>query len=283
MISPKEYCSLASSVDGSSFDNQAGYGYSALPAALLEAEQSVARVDPHAVLELNKALCRTLVERFSLDAAAWNWPEQFHGLYGQQLKRIEGQLIQEPDSYFAFSNDPFRKDLAILLHRLIPCGAEFAFPFSGVPRSLLIKGGLIQAGRFIKAIAFCRGLKPFIELHMHPKYVAEFNPEGWLRTYDNLADFLEMNPSMRGVQSTSWFLDPVLEKVSPHLAYLRQVPERCGATFLYAGYDDRKYSGAFATSQTRRTLHAEGNYSPRLFTRIWPRQNLLQRSWQTAC
>ena len=99
-----------------------------------------------------------------------------------------------------------------------------------------------------------------------------------METYENLADLLAANPFLLGVQSASWFLDPALVEVSPHLSHLREVPERCGATILYAGEDDCDYSGAFATSQTRRDLYTSGHYKPRFFTRIWPRKLLIQRS-----
>lgn len=280
LISQQEYCRLAG-VPGAGNEPDAGHGYAALPEELLAVEQSVAREDPAAAFTLNKSLCRILLEQFTLTSVPWTFPEKFHSLYRQQLLRIEGQLTHEPDSYFSLCNDPFRKDLAILRHRLIPCGAEFAVPFSGIPRSLLFRGGWSQAVQFIRVMSSCRGTRPFLELHMHQKFTAAFNPDGWIETYENLADFLTVNPSFLGVQSTSWFLDPVLEQVSPHLAYLRQVPERCGATILYAGVDDGDHSGAFATSQTRRALYDAGQYHPRLFTRIWPRQRLLQRCWRS--
>ncbi len=278
IISPRSYYQLAVASEALS-----GHGYAALPEQLLEVEQSVARDNPAAALTLNKSLCRNLLADFTFTSASIYWvvPQKFHFLYEQQLQRIECLLTHKPDSYFTFDNDPFRKDLAILRHRLIPCGAEFATPFSGIARSLLFKGGLRQAAKFSQAIARCRGIKPFLELHMHPDFTSGFNPEGWIETYENLADFLVANPSFLGVQSTSWFLDPALAEVSPHLSYLRHVPERCGATILYAGEDDCQHSGAFATSQTRRDLYASGHYIPRLFTRIWPRELLIQRSWRS--
>lgn len=274
-ISPQSYYQLAIVSDAAS-----DHGYAALPPGLLAAEQSIAQKNPAAALTLNKSLCRNLLKEFTLADACWVIPEKFHFLYDQQLQRIEILLTSKPDSYFAFDNDPFRKDLAILRHRLIPCGAEFATPFSGISRSLIFKGGLRQAAKFIQVIARCRGIKPFLELHMHPHFTEAFNPEGWIETYENLADFLAANPPFLGVQSTSWFLDPVIAEVSPHLSYLREISERCGATILYAGEDDSEHSGAFATSQTRRDLYTSGHYKPRLFTRIWPRQLLTQRSWR---
>lgn len=267
--------SLSDTSAGSELEN----GYSGLPAELLEAEKSVAQRDQAAAFALNKSLCSTLLEQFTLADSRWILPAQFDSLYQPHLLRIENQLTHEANDYFTFSNDPFRKDLAILRHRLIPFGAELATPFSGVSRRLLIRGRLRQAVKFLWVIASCRGIKPFLELHMHPRYTTAFNPEGWIETYENLADFLDANSSLLGVQSTSWFLDPALEETSPHLAYLRRVPERCGASILYAGEDDCEHSGAFATSQTRRTLYANGQYTPRLFTRIWPRQRLLRREW----
>lgn len=274
-ISPQSYYQLAI-VSGA----VSGHSYAALPPELLAAEQSVARENPAAALTLNRSLCRNLLKEFTLADACWVFPEKFHFLYEQQLQRIENLLTDKPDSYFSFDNDPFRKDLAILRHRLIPCGAEFATPFSGISRSLIFKGGLQQAAKFMQVITRCRGIKPFLELHMHPHYTAAFNFEGWIETYENMADLLEANPSFLGVQSTSWFLDPALAEISPNLSYLREVPERCGATILYAGEDDYDNSGAFATSQTRRDLYKSGHYKPRLFTRIWPRKLLIQRIWQ---
>jgi len=272
IISPQAYCLLAGP--------DKGHGYGALPAQLVAMENAIATQDPVAASTLNRHLCRALLEQFTLTGSPWNLPEKFELLYEQQRRRIATNVIAKPDDYFSFANDPFRKDLAILRHRLIPCGAEFATPFSGISRTLLLAGGWRQGIKFIRVIVHCGGIKPFLELHMHPQCIDAFNPEGWLDTYENLADFLIANPSFLGVQSTSWFLDPALEQVSPHLSYLRRTPENCGAAILYAGDDDPQHSGAFATSKSRRVLYAAGHYRPRLFTRIWPRQRLLQRSWR---
>lgn len=280
IITPQAYCLLAeTTVPGPGSAH--GQGYAVLPPALLAVEQSVARRDSAQAYALNRCLCRTLLGRFSLKDSPWVLPEGFRSLYQRQLERIDGLLAGKPDRYFDLSSDPFRKDLAILNHRLIPCGAEFVTPFSGIPRRLLFRGGWRQVTAFLGVIARCRGIKPFFELHMHPHYTEAFSPGGWIETYEHLADLLEANPHFLGVQSTSWFLDPVLRQISPHLAYLREIPERCGAVILYAGEDDGESSGALATSRSRRALYAAGHYHPRLFTRIWPRRALLQRSWRS--
>ena len=273
-VSPAQYYALA-------MQAVAG-GYAALPGELLAAERHALQADKAASHELNRYLCRALRDRFSLADAPWRLPAAFHGLYRRQLERIDDNLGTGTETYFSLGNDPFRKDLAILLYRLVPCGAEFFTPFSGIPRSLAFRGDYRQAARFMTAILRSGGIKPFLELHMHPDVKADFNPEGWLETYENLADFLAVNPRFKGVQSTSWFLDPALERVSPHLDYLRRVPEQAGASLFYAGVDDPEHSGAFATSRKRRALYESGQYQPRLYTRIWPRRSLLRRAWRAS-
>jgi len=271
--SPLAYCQLAGPVSGC--------GYSALPPELVATEKNIAHQNPAAAFSLNRFLCRSMLDEFRLSDVPWSLPRQFPVLYEQQIARIRANLADRHDDYFSLGNDPFRKDLAILRHRLIPFGAELATPYAGIPRSLLVADGWHQAIRFVQVYGRCRSARPMLELHMHPHCTEAFNPSGWLDTYENLADFLELNRSFRGVQSTSWFLDPVLAEVSPHLSYLREVPQRCGATILYADDDDPDSSGAFAASQKRRSLYESGHYRPRLFTRIWPRRQLLQRTWRS--
>tara|TARA_R110001599_G_scaffold13969_3_gene61768 strand:- start:9368 stop:10231 length:864 start_codon:yes stop_codon:yes gene_type:complete len=269
----EEYCGLA-------LAPVAGTGYGALPEKLLALEQELSTKERRGAAPFNKQLLIFLLQEFSLSESPWKLPKCVALLYDAQLKRLQFTATNKPDSYFSFQNDPFRKDLAILLHRLIPFGAEFANPHSGIPRSLAIKGGPKQAIRFLRATAASRGTRPFLELHMHPEVKEAFHPAGWLECYEHLADFLQLNPSLRGVQSTSWFLDPKLVRVSPRLAYLREVPEKCGAYILFAGADREGKSGALATSPTRRRLYASGDYQPRLFTRIWPVAHILRRQWR---
>jgi len=271
LISPEEYSRLATRPTH-------GNGYSRLPPALVRAERSLDRAGRD-VASANRMLCHSLLAAFRTGDSPWRLSGVFDALYQVQLRRIESALENKDDTYFSLGHDPFLKDLAILRHRLIPFGAELATPYSEVSRRLLL-GGWHQALAFMKIIFASGGREPFLELHMHPDCTGSFTPSGWLDTYDNLADFLAANPSLRGVQSTSWFLDPALARVSPHLAYLRQVPEHCGAVFFNAGPDNPCTTGAFATSKTRRELHARGLYMPWRYTRIWPRQALLARQWR---
>lgn len=257
----------------------AGSGYAALPADFVAKADMIRANSPMKELSLNRSLTAELCDDFSLDSSPFNLPIEIQQLYGEQIDRLRRLAAQGPEDHFSLNNDIFRKDLGIFLHRFIPCGAEFFTPHSGVARRLLFSGGLRQGWHVLQTLYEMRGNSPLLELHMHPHVLERFNPDGWRETYDNLANFLHCNQEFRGVQSTSWFLDPALSTISPHLAYLREVPEAGGACIAFNQLDDGSTSGALETSKTRQSLHDKGLYSPKLYTRIWPRARVLKRPY----
>lgn len=260
--------------------NPIGTGYGKLPAGYHREERKLLAEDKKSAHEFNRALYVTLLRDFSFGDALIRLPETIKALYPEEFDRIGRNARVRPDDYFSSGNDSFRKDLAILTHRLIPCGAEFFFPYGGIPRSLAVSSGATGLFRFIAATLSTRGLKPLLELHMHAEVTENFTPKGWLATYENIADVLEINPQFLGVQSFSWFLDPALASISPHLVYLRQVPEQCGAYIFYSSDDSLLSSGALHKSQKRRLLAESGEYQPKIYARIWPKEKLLQRRWR---
>jgi hypothetical protein len=266
-VGPREYAQCYSASSG-------GYGH--LASKILAAETHVQSVSKELVFLFNQYLVATLLGNFRLDDSCLELPESIARLYPGELQRIAQQLEDTNLEFYQLGNDVLLKDLAILSHRLVPVGAEFVCPGSGVPRSLIFKRGF---GQFCGGIRACLvqagGFKPYFELHAHTLSLGDFNPEGWLKTYARTAELLEFNPEYLGVISTSWFLDPALSSISPHLAYLRAVPMENGATMLFAGYDSAGTSGALATSSSRRRLFESGRYTPALYTRIWPRSKLI--------
>lgn len=260
--------------------NPVGTGYSVLPDRYRRKEQQLREQHEHSAYEFNRAVYANLLREFSLGDALIQLPESIKALYANELSRMQRNVSRHRGDYFSTRHDSFRKDLAILTHRLVPCGAEFFYPYGGIPRSLAIRSGLGGMARFLTAVLSVRGLKPLLELHLHSEVTENFTPSGWLATYENLADVLELNPQFLGIQSFSWFLDPALESISPHLAYLRQVPERCGAYILYSSDESPLASGAVHKSQKRRLLAESGEYRPKIYARIWPRKKLLKRLWR---
>lgn len=220
-----------------------------------------------------------LLGQFNLHDARLALPGSIRGLYPRELSRIDAQLTSFGLDYFDFDNDALRKDFAILTHRFIPIGAEFAEVNAGVPRRVIVSGTVWQALRACWVLSFrTAGFRPFVALHAHPLALYDFNEPGWIASYHRLADLLSLNTRIRGVTSASWFFDPRLRSISPHLIYLRSVPESGGAAFFFVGYDVRGESGALARSTTRRRLFDKGEYLPAIYQRVWPRQAILNWS-----
>ena len=46
----------------------------------------------------------------------------------------------------------------------------------------------------------------------------EFNPAGYVRFFQRVAELLRRNPRVKGIVGTSWLVDPVLEQISPELS-----------------------------------------------------------------
>ena len=231
---------------------------------------------PALLHDFNRYVLLHYIARFSLEQSRYRLPHSIKALYAGQIERILRQIESFEDGFFDIANDGFLKDLAILTHRLIPVGAEFAEGGAGIPRRLIVAGGLKQMLTALWLLFFrCRGLAPFFALHAHTLSLEDFNVEGWRRTYHRLAELLDLNPRMKGWLSASWFLDPALETISPHLVHLRKVPTENGAALLFVGQDMEGISGALSNSATRRRLFAEGTYVPTIYMRIWPRRAMM--------
>ena len=234
---------------------------------------------PRLAFLFNKFLICSLAADFTVSRSPYKIPPSVERLYLKEIRRIADQLDRFELSFYDLGRDEFLKDLAILTHRLIPVGAEFAQPDCGVPRSVLFKGGPSQLLRGLWFFGVrLRGFKPLFSLHLHNLALDEFNPEGLVETYGRLAELLELNPEFKGWFSGSWFLDPQLASISPHLAHLRAVPEANGAAIFFVEADPRGTSGALAKSATRQRLFREGKYLPKIYMRVWPRQAMLE--WQ---
>jgi len=251
-------------------------GYGALSLEAIAAEKFICSLNTEFCLLVNKYLAALLLDSFNLQGGGYSLPSTIVKLYDRELQRIQTQLDKLDLNFYRLSNDSFVKDLAILTHRLIPVGAEYACPSSGVPRSLLFKRGIAQ---FFKVVNTCvlegGGFSPYFELHTHTAALDDFNQQGWIQTYVRLAELLEYNSSVKGVFSSSWFLDPALVKVSPHLNYLRLQSEETGAVLLFSCYDKEGISGVLEKSQTRRKLFQQGVYIPAIYSRIWTRDKLI--------
>ena len=247
--------------------------YTWIPEAIAGANAALKAQGDDLVHSFNRYALLALIAGFSADAGRYRLPPSIAALYARELARIFRQAQSFEDGFFDLAEDRYLKDLAILTHRLIPVGAEYAEGGAGIPRRILFAGGAVQFFKALWLVAVrCRGWRPFFALHAHTLALEDFNPEGWQATHQRLAELLALNPGVKGWLSASWFLDPALEKVSPHLGYLRDVPVSGGAELLFVCRHPDGASGALSRSAERRRLFAEGKYVPATYMRVWPRR-----------
>jgi hypothetical protein len=218
-----------------------------------------------------RSLIRQLAERAAQNRNDAKLTPTVAELYRKELDRITTDSLSRADDYYSPENDMYVKDLAIASGRVLPAGAQ-VFHLSGFPRRDAIRGGLRTLGRFLGS----GGFVPFYEIHTHePCCLPEFNESGWIQCYRRLAEMMLIDKQVRGVFGGSWFFDPAIARVSPRLAYLRQLPMENNAVSIHVGSDEHSIALATKTSETRRRLYAEGSYIPTSYLIIWFRKDLL--------
>ncbi len=220
-------------------------------------------------------LLAILIERAEPSSWPIALPNSVASLLDSQFDRILADI--EPDNARVSQlDDAWLKNFAIASGCLLPVGAEFAAIDSGIPRSTLFRGSIAQRISLLRTVIFgTHGFYPLLDLHAHPHYLENFNPDGWIQTYHRLAELLAINPCFKGVMASSWFRDPVLATISPRLSYLREFPLKQGAAMFAIAHDHLGESGALARSATRRHLFNQGLYIPTIWMMVWPRRNLL--------
>lgn len=180
-------------------------------------------------------------------------------------------------SYCLLESDVFLKEMGLASLRLYAGASSVIDPHSGLGRSLLWKGGLHRLPGRVLLFARAGGFRPYFEVHVHQLYLDEFNEEGRNECYRCCVDLYALHPANLGMIGGSWFYDPVVASISPHLAYLRTVPESGGARVLFVSYDEQAARNATARSEKRRAMCVAGTYRPASWTLVWPRP--AQTAW----
>lgn len=189
------------------------------------------------------------------------------------IHRILDQ-IAAGTAWATIHDDAFMKDLGIVRLSVLAAVAQLIYPYSGMMLAPLVRAGL---GALAFVYGRCGGRVPFLEIHTHKTMMGQyFNPTGWDETYRLLALALPSFPHARGMLGISWFYDPQLERISPRLNYLRDVPLAHCARLVPVGTSEDAVALATSASATRRDLHARGEYTPISNALIWARQDILR-------
>jgi hypothetical protein len=195
------------------------------------------------------------------------------------FRRVLHDTHDTAEGFYRHENDLFAKDLATCRLKLLPCGSELIDVCAGVSRHVLLRGGasqLLTGAWFF--VAKARGFRSWYESHWDRRLIREFTPRAYDQCYHRISELLELNPQIRGVMSSSWWFDPVLESISPELAFLRTVPEKAGAVLLRIGVDADSTRDAIRFSRERARLCAGGTYTPTVFMLAWHRHDLIRWS-----
>ena len=209
-------------------------------------------------------------------------PLEIQNLYNNDFERIAFEIINNNyTGSYLYGNDKFRKDIGLCSMRLIPVGA-IKIHLDRLPLSFLYKQNsknYIQGIKYL--IATVKGYKPFYNMHLYqqtPNLMSEFNEEGWKNYYRRIAMLLKINTKVKGVFGSSWFFDPILEKISPNLIYLKNLVTDNGGKLFYLGTSEEAVKDATLKSKTRYNLYVEGKYIPTRYLVIWPRVELIKWS-----
>jgi hypothetical protein len=210
-------------------------------------------------------------------------PADIPSLYRENFARIISDIDTGREEPGFYQYPTFCKELALCTMRLIPAGPQ-KICLRGLPRSWFLRkrpGELLRATRLLLNLG---GFRPVYEMHTDSRDLPALRtstPDGWRQFYRRVAALLDRQPAVRGVAGTGWFFDPQLERISPELAYLRQLVAGNGGTVLCLGpCRAHEIKNATQLSAARRQLYLEGKYRPFNYLAVWPRKPLL--AWARA-
>lgn len=190
------------------------------------------------------------------------------------------RIIQDIDSnekgFYDYSNDLFCKDLSIASLRMFPAGLLKAESCAGIPRSCVLSNGSRDILSWLRLLMKAQGFSPFYEVHLDVRYAKDFTPDGWCNALRTVGEMLVINPHIKGITGASWFFDPQIRTISPHLIYLRELIEKNGGRFLFNKTDQHVTELAISKSNTRRVMFESKKYTPSSYFMVWLRSDILE-------
>ena len=173
--------------------------------------------------------------------------------------------------------DLFQKEFGLASMRLYAAGSQLVDLRCGVPRSIVIKGGIAGALPKLLTMMRLKGFRPWFQIHTHQFNLDTFNEAGWEECYLCCAELYQVHPEVLGMFGSSWFYDPALTTISPRLGYLRATPCGNGAALMFVVKGGEAIANSTATSASRRLLYEEGKYLPTNYMLLWGRA--AQSAW----
>ena len=240
---------------------------------LMTYDEQVRASFPEEVAKYHAAVVLTLIERSIKNIDSYHLTSEVAALCLANFARIVRNIDSCEFDYMQFPVDRFDKDLAAATMRLICAGARKL-------HEVYLPANLVKRHPYIWAKCGSRiGLRGTM-YRMHtdandPFLMAEFNEEGWRRFCLRAAALLKASP-VNGILGASWFYDPALKDISPHLSYLRTLATDNGGISLRMGTSASDIESATRTSATRRRMYQSGRYLPQAYALIWLKEDMLR-------
>lgn len=203
-----------------------------------------------------------------------SFPGSVQSQYNEEFDRIASELNLNPTTWYSWDEDLFCKDLAICSGRMFPAGCLKTEIHAGIPRRTLLNLAPLELIRFTSLIIKLGGFAPFLEIHLDVRYRDGFTPAGWEQALRMVGQCLTCFPEAKGITGASWFFDPNALKISPRLAYLRELIEKHGGIFVPYKSDQRTTELATSKSDTRKRLYESGQYKPVSYIFVWGRKEI---------
>lgn len=199
-------------------------------------------------------------------------------LFIENYRRILGSYNLEKRQQ-KISENIFWKDFALATLSCFPSYGCIYEMSSGFGRLRPLWAKLTQGPKFFRMVKRLGGNTGYFEGHIHQPLIKDYK-SSWEKRTLHIAEMLIAFPKCRGVFGASWMEDPALNKISPNLAKMKQEERDHGCYTFYLGRD---LSGnALATSPTRRDLFERGLYVPRLYLKVWGRQDIIDWAQETT-
>lgn len=199
-----------------------------------------------------------------------------------QLKHFEwmSTRLTGAEGWLELDHDTFQKEFGLATLRLYVCGAQLVDYQCGIPRSMVLTGGLGQVLSRMAYFVRIGGFKPFFQIHTHVHRLDHFNEAGRNECYQCCAELYSVHPEVLGMFGGSWYYDPKVKEISPRLQYLQDIPVAGGARLFRTGPSEDCTNDALLTSPTRRDFYNKGLYQPCGYALVWDRVS--QRRWAAA-
>lgn len=203
-------------------------------------------------------------------------PNEILRLYYEWFERVLSDFSTQPDKYYDYRCLSFAVDVKVCSLRYIPVGGAWILETRMVGLRPFLRGGVSQFFKYLQYVSLeAGGFAQYYSMHTAPRYMRRFNEQEIHLAYLRIADLMKLDTDVKGIYNLSWYLDPDLDKISPKLAYLRQVPLENSARLFAAGTTKKDIKYALTASFVRQRLHKEGKYAPTAYAFIWPRKNFL--------